>query len=137
MKTTPTHLRTSPLILERGRGIKSSNNLQIMLKTSKNPRKLKIKLLMTITSIKNQYKITKTPYNFHLHQKNQMAMIQMNQIHNKRKTQNLKPMAYIQKLMSFSFQKESIYHTTTCKGDCRVRLSRILAEGPKLIYYAK
>ena len=26
---------------------------------------------------------------------------------------------------------------TYCKGDCGVRLSRILAGGPKLIYYAK
>ena len=76
-----------------GRGIKSSNNPQIMLKTLKNPRKLKIKLLTTITSIKNNPKITKTPSNFHLHQKNQMPMIQMNQIHNMRKTRNLKPMA--------------------------------------------
>ena len=35
----------------------------------KNPRKLKIKLLMTITSIKNHLKIIKTPSNFHHHQK--------------------------------------------------------------------
>ena len=44
---------------------------------------------------KNHPKITKTPSNFHLHQKKQMPMIQMNRIHNMRKTQNLKPMVEV------------------------------------------